>query len=67
MGSGSASTGTRRARGGERVGSYINAAWLAANQRGRDLTAVGETVIRRLLDTRNPAVINMLKRADAEG
>ena len=56
-------TDTRRVRG---ISSYINAAWLLPTE-GRDITAVGVTVIRRLFDTHNPAVINMLKRADAQG
>jgi len=54
-----------RAREGRWDTSYINAAWLLPTK-GRDITAVGDTVIRRLLDARDPAVINMLKRADAE-
>ena len=52
-----------RAREGEGDSSYINKAWLQPTK-GRD---VGETVIRRLLDAHNPAVINVLKRADAQG
>ena len=59
MWSGVAGTGTRR--GGDT--SYINEAWLQPTK-GRD---VGETVIRRLLHAHNPAVINVLKRADAQG